>query len=144
MEANQRTANRAALLQAIAAGEWEQVRTMLSSKPGLQRALISALHETDSERLEPTLHAFTVLADTLQDERVRDLARKLMWMLNDESGNHCPNASLALAAIAEVRVDVVAPHVASLMVHANDPGDHMASVCAEAVRRIEAISGSVR
>ncbi|MCB2213057.1 hypothetical protein KQI52_13165 [bacterium] len=118
------------------------MRTMLGAKPGLQRALISGLHETDNTRLEPTLRAFTILAETLADERLRDLARKLMWMLNDESGNHCPNASLALAAVAEARADIVAPHLASLKVHVNDPGDHMASRCAEAVRRIETALGT--
>jgi len=95
------------------------------------------LHSTNPKELAKTLMAFEIIAEELEIERLRDLGRKLLWMLNDESGNHCPNASLALAHIAKVHYDVIAPHIPVMRVHAEDPGDQMASICQQAITLIE-------
>jgi hypothetical protein len=124
------------LQSAIQTQDWDELRTLLSAKPGLHRYMISGLYTTDPEALEPTLGAFEILAETFEIERLRDLGRKLLWMLNDESGNHCPNAALAMAHIARVEYDAIAPHLPVMQVHANDPGDQMAVICQQALQMI--------
>jgi hypothetical protein len=129
--------SRAAFEQAIATRNWPEVGRLLDEHPGYMRHLIKGLHETNPARLEKTLLAFQIATKVLDEEKIRDQGRRLMWMLNEESGNYCPNAALALGHIAQVRPDIVQPHVPSLQVHAEDPSESMHTVVRKGLAMVQ-------
>jgi len=67
-----------------------------------------------------------------------------MWMLNEESGNNCPNAALALAAIAEVDPEAVRPHLPVLRLYAADPSSRMRTIIQRALAEIENLPDILR
>lgn len=122
----------------VDAGEWTSLRDRLRQRPGKVRSLLSMLHEVDSDRLAAVFVAFErAVPDAFDEERLRDLARKLMWLLNEESGNHCPAAALALAALGRARPDIVEAHRPVLGVYATDPSPGMAEACRVALARMD-------
>jgi hypothetical protein len=123
--------------QAIQAKNWPEVGRLLDTRPGLFRHLVKGLHETRPESLEKNLQAFQIAAKVMDRERILDQVRRLMWMLNEESGNFCPNAALALAHIAQVEPEYIEPHLPSLRVHAEDPSEDMRHVVRKAVSMIQ-------
>ncbi len=114
-----------ALLDAVYMGDQETIHRVLSAHPGRVRYLIAGLNETDPDRLEAVLAAFVTAAGTLERERRLELVRKLMWQLNEESGNNCPDAALAIARIALVDREAVMPHIPVLQLYAQDPSQRM-------------------
>ncbi|GBE30780.1 MAG TPA: hypothetical protein ENH10_04445 [Bacteroidetes bacterium] len=142
MKRDRQRAKQKDIVSAIEAEAWEDIRTMLASQPGLHRYIIARLYETDAAQMERTLRSFEIIAETFERERLLDLARRLLWMLNDESGNHCPNSALAMAHIARVHYQVIEPHIPVMRFHATDPGDRMAAICQEALDMIEKWRGS--
>ncbi len=124
----------------LAAKDWDGIGAILDERPGAVRHLVSRLTLPDGELLDTTLMSFQVVAKVFDKERTLDLLRRLMWMLNEESGNNCPNAALAIAHIAQVHPDWVAPHVPSLKVHADDPGELMSKTVRKALTIINRAS----
>ncbi len=61
------------------------------------------------------------MAETIEEERILDVVRSLMWILNEVSGNNCPNAALALSHIAQINPQAVLLHVPVLEIYADDP-----------------------
>ncbi|MFC2170558.1 hypothetical protein ACFLQJ_01105 [Calditrichota bacterium] len=106
-------------------GNWTELAALLDDKPGQVRRLISRLHTTSESKLAATLDGFQIVARIFERERLLDLCRRLMWMLNEESANFCPNAALALGHIATVDVSVVEPHLPVLKIYADDPSEMM-------------------
>ncbi|MDP8208189.1 MAG: hypothetical protein P9L92_16100 [Candidatus Electryonea clarkiae] len=106
-------------------GNWQALGQLLLDSPGQARRLISRLHTTSEPKLAATLDGFQITAKVFERERLLDLCRKLMWMLNEESANFCPNAALALGHIAQVDPEAVEPHLPSLQIHADDPSEMM-------------------
>jgi hypothetical protein len=99
----------------------EALSEIFKHSPGKARKLFARLHETDYTKLNNVLRSFQTLAETIDEERLLDIVRNLMWLLNEESGNYCPNAALALGHIAQINPQAVLPHVAVLEIYANDP-----------------------
>lgn len=117
--------NKKELREAILIGHYQKIGEFLVENPGLIRVLMSGLHETGEKTLKRFYDAFQIAVKVFDDERCRDLMRKLMWMLNEESGNNCPNAAMAVAYIAQVRYDFVEPHIPVLQVYADDPSEQI-------------------
>ena len=57
-------------------------------------------------------------------ELVQEMARRLLWAMNDESGTHALTAPEVLRAIAEVNPDLLLPLLPELLGLTNDPGLH--------------------
>ena len=124
--------------------QWGHLADYLRKHPNAIRHLLSGLHTTDSSTLTGILHAFAITASTIDRERLLDLNRRLMWLLNEESGNHCPNAALALAEIAQVQPETVLPHLPVLKVYTEDPSPGIREACRKAVARIEPLGSTLQ
>jgi hypothetical protein len=107
----------------IDSGDYPALGQLFIDQPSKVRILLGRLSLTDDLKLTRTLDAFQIAAKVFEHERLLDLCRKLMWMLNEESGNNCPNAALALGHIAQVDPGAVEPHVPVLQVYAEDPSE---------------------
>jgi len=117
--------------------DWPGVGQILIDHPGYTRHLVSRLHHPGKEKQRRTLEAFQIAAKVLDRERTLDLLRRLMWMLNEESGNFCPQASLAVGHIAQVDPEAVKPHLPSLQVYAEDPSELMRFPARKAVSLVQ-------
>ncbi len=105
--------------------DYTSLGRLLLENPGKIRKLYSRLHETNETKLNKTLDGFQIAAKVMKKEKLLDIIRRLMWMLNEESGNNCPNAALALGHIAQVNPDLVQPHMQVLSIYANDPSEQL-------------------
>ncbi len=112
---------------------YPEIGRLLDERPGRLRKLMSRLHETGEMKLEATLEAYQIAAKVLDRETMLDHARRLMWMLNEESGNNCPNAALALGHIAQVIPDGIVPHLPVLRVYAEDPSPQLREPVRQAI-----------
>ncbi len=122
--------------QAVDLRNYPEIGRLLDERPGRLRKLISRLHETGEHRLQATLEAYQIAAQVLDREKILDHARRLMWILNEESGNNCPNAALALAHIAQVLPGDIAPHMPVLRVYADDPSPQLREPVRQAISMI--------
>jgi len=122
--------------QSIYSKDYDTLRRILRESPGKVRILVSRLNTTDQIKLEAVLTAFQIAAMVLNEEKLLDLVRRLMWMLNEESGNNCPAAALALGHIAQVRLDAVRPHLPVLRLYAEDPSPMMSATVSRALAMI--------
>lgn len=125
------------LNEAIDNGCWADYRELIRENTGLYRHLISRLHDPEPEHRNKTFRAFEETAFAWPEKRIAELTRKLMWLLNEESGNHCPAAAIALAHIGKVRLNIVLPHRPILAVYTNDPSESIATACREALAMID-------
>ncbi len=110
---------------------------ILKKNPGKARKLFARLHETDYTKLNYVLRSFQTLAETIDEERLLDIVRNLMWLLNEESGNYCPNAALALGHIAQINPQAVLPHVPVLEIYAEDPSFQMSNTVKKGLAMIK-------
>jgi len=113
------------VVELVENNDFEALKELLKKNPRKTRKLIARLHETDRQKLNSVLKGFQVVAETLEREKLLDIVRRLMWMLNEESGNNCPNAALALAHIAQKDPQAIAPHLPVLKVYSEDPSSQM-------------------
>jgi hypothetical protein len=117
--------------------DFDGLKLLLEKSPGKSRKLLSLLHETNQSALDNVLKSFEIVAKVFEREKLLDLLRRLMWMLNEESGNNCPNAALAIAHISLVDRDAVMPHVPVLRVYADDPSEQMREPVRKSISIIE-------
>lgn len=117
--------------------DWSGLGELLVEKPGQVRRLIANLHEANDKSLKRTLGGFQIAAQVLPREKLLDLVRRLMWMLNEESGNNCPNAALALGHIAQVDAEAVEPHLPVLYVYADDPSSQMRATVRKGIAMVK-------
>ncbi len=93
------TVGRRELLQGLlGAGHVEDVSRAVAQDPSLIPDVFRLLYHPD-----PVLRhrAATVVGEAARHHpgRARSLLERLVWALNDESGNHCPGAAAALAEV---------------------------------------------
>ncbi len=90
----------------IDAHDCEGIRTWARQSRNPLRTLTGMLFQTDPLVCRRSVEALGIAAGVVAEhslEKVRNLIRKLLWMMNDESGNLC---WCAPEAIAEVLVNV--------------------------------------
>jgi hypothetical protein len=115
----------------------EALGAIFRKSPGKGHKLFARLHETDYKKLNNVLYSFQTLAENLEEEKLLDVVRRLMWMLNEESGNNCPNAALALGHIAQIRPQAVLPHLPVLEIYAEDPSSQMSRAIRKSIAMIK-------
>jgi len=128
--------NRERIASALAESDWPALRRCLVERPGAARHLIAALHTADEAASRRAARGFEELAHALEREKLLDQVRRLMWMLNEESGNNCPPAALALGHVARVLPEAVLPHLPVLELYAGDPSERMRRWVREGIRMI--------
>jgi len=128
---------RTSVADLVNGSNYDELSKLLQDSPGKVRKLLSLLHETNPTSLERVFKSFEVVAKVFDREKLLDLLRRLMWMLNEESGNNCPNAALAVAHISLVDRDAVMPHVPVLRVYADDPSSQMREPVRRSISIIE-------
>lgn len=109
------------LARAIAEGQGARIEAILRDRPGAVRHLVGALSGADHTGPAALYEGFEAAARVLPGEKLADTVRRLMWHLNEESGNNCPAAAIALAHVAREAPDLVRPHVPVLRIYADDP-----------------------
>ncbi len=83
----------------LAAGRDEEVSRAVAQDPTLMSDVFRLLYHEDAVLRH---RAAAVLGEAARQHpgRARSLLERLTWALNDESGNHCPGAAVAIAEVA--------------------------------------------
>ena len=82
------------------------LRKLVEGSPRLMRQLYSRLHHQNVAVREGAAKALGISSGRLERYKVNNLINRLIWSLNDESGNYCPHASIALREILKNRPEL--------------------------------------
>lgn len=102
------------LRKIIKAGDMDAVEQALRENPGLIRKIQRMLYDVDEEVRWGAARAFGIAANVLEVEKMKDLLRQLVWMINEESGNNCWFAPQAIGEIGRHRPDLVEDFIGCL------------------------------
>lgn len=108
-------------MDSLRRGEYEGLATQAAQEPGVLRALLGRLWETDQVLRAGAARTLGVLASR-QPEKAGELVRRFLWALNDESGTNGAAVVPALEAMAQAAPDVVGPFTGALVAHLDDDG----------------------
>jgi hypothetical protein len=118
---------RAAVMDAVRQGRLDELAALAAADPRALRHLLAL-----SYRPEPELRAAAgraiAAASRHHPELVQEMARRLVWAMNDESGTHALTAPEVLRAIAEENPELLLPLLPELLRLTADPGLHDALV----------------
>ncbi len=118
---------RAAVMEAVREGRLDELAALAAADPRALRHLLAL-----SYRPEPELRAAAgraiAAASRRHSELVQEMARRLVWAMNDESGTHALTAPEVLRAIAEENPELLLPLLPELLRLTADPGLHDALV----------------
>jgi hypothetical protein len=109
------------VVEAVRARRFDDLASLVASEKRALRHLVALTY-----RPEPGVRAAAArglaLASRHHPELVQEVARRLVWSMNDESGTYAVTAPEALRAIAEESPDLLLPLVPSLLALTADPG----------------------
>ena len=115
------------VLEAVRGGRLDDLVPLVAANKSAVRTLLAL-----SYRREPEVRAIAArgvaLASRFHPKLVQEVARRLVWAMNDESGTHAVTAPEVLRAIAEESPELLLPLVPSLLSLTADPGLHDALV----------------
>ena len=77
----------------------ESIQAGLKRNPSLIRKIQRLLYDMDEDVRWGAARAFGYAADVFGEEKMKDLLRQLVWMINEESGNNCWFAPQAIGEI---------------------------------------------
>jgi len=119
--------------EAVRESRFDDIAALVSSEKGALRYLVALTY-----RPEPEVRAVAArgvaLASRHHPQLVQEVARRLVWSMNDESGTYAVTAPEVLRAIAEESPGLLLPLVPSLLGLTADPGLREALV--EVVRTV--------
>lgn len=107
--------------------DWESLKNAFQKKGGLVRHLMGFLYNPDEQMRWKAAKGFGVVANVLHDEKIKDLLRRMMWSLNDESGTCCWFTPQAIGEIGFQRPELVKDFLPCLMYYSKDPDEMMSS-----------------
>jgi len=109
------------LAEAARGGRTDELAAAVSADRRTLRHLVALTY-----RPEPEIRAAAArgiaLAGRHHPKLVQEVARRLIWAMNDESGTHAVTAPEVLRAIAEESPELLLPFVPSLLALTEDPG----------------------
>jgi len=109
------------LAEAALGGRAEELAAAVSADKHALRHLVALTY-----RREPDIRAAAArgiaLAGRHHPKLVQEVARRLIWAMNDESGTHALTAPEVLRAIAEESPELLLPLVPNLLGLTDDPG----------------------
>ena len=102
------------LRKIIKASDMVTVKEALQENPGTIRKIQRMLYDIDEEVRWGAARAFGIASTVLEIEKVKDILRQLVWMINEESGNNCWFAPQAIGEIGRLRPDLVEDFIGCL------------------------------
>jgi hypothetical protein len=103
------------LKKALLEGNSELIQAELKKKPALLRKIQRSLYDTDERVRWAAARAYGDAALVLGEEKMKDILRRLVWMINEESGNNCWFAPHAIGYIGKVRPEWVEDFIPCLL-----------------------------
>lgn len=113
-----------------------KLRTALEAKPGVMRKLMGFLYHPELEVRDAAARGFGVVAQVYPMEKLKDLLRRMMWMLNDESGSCCWHIPYAVGEIGYSNPEAIDDFLGCFSYYANDPDETMSTGVRRALERI--------
>lgn len=114
----------------------DQLRSVLEEKPQVMRKLMGFLYHPEIEVRDAAARGFGVVAQVFPMEKLKDLLRRMMWMLNDESGSCCWHVPYAVGEIGYNNPEAIDDFLACFSHYANDPDETMSTGVKHALERI--------
>lgn len=93
----------------------ELIRSELRKKPAFMRKIHKSLYDVDDRVRWGAARAYGDAAAVLGEEKMKDMLRRLVWMINEESGNNCWFAPQAIGFIGKARPDWVEDFIPCLL-----------------------------
>lgn len=91
------------------------LRAELENRSAFIRKIQRMLYHQEEAVRIGAARAFGLAAEVFETERMKDLIRQLVWMINEESGNNCWYAPHALGEIGKVRPDYLKDFIPCLL-----------------------------
>jgi hypothetical protein len=85
----------------------EILKTELVDNPSTIRKIQRLLYDLEENVRWGAAKAFGIAAAVFEEEKMKDIIRQLVWMINEESGNNCWFAPQALGEIGRIRPDLI-------------------------------------
>jgi len=109
----------AAVRRLLAGREYEELLDLCEENRGFRRALWLALNEADDDLRYNAVEAAARLLERWwrqgRTEKVREYTRRLLWAMNDESGQMIASAPEAVAEAAALVPDLSDPYAAMMV-----------------------------
>jgi hypothetical protein len=103
------------LKKALIENDSELIQAELRKKPAFLRKIQKSLYDMDERVRWGAARAFGDAALVLDEEKMKDVLRRLVWMINEESGNNCWFAPQAIGFIGKVRPQWVEDFIPCLL-----------------------------
>ena len=104
-------------------GNFEGIENLVSREPRAIRYLLGMTYHADKGKRRTAGKAIAI-ASQYHPKMVKDVVRRLIWAMNDESGTNALTAPDVLIEIARVRPEILVPAVPDLTRLATDEGLH--------------------
>ncbi len=125
------------LHQILQINNFQKLEAALTVYPRITRKLLGFLYHKDESLRNSTARGFEIAAGSLQIEKKKDQIRRMMWMLNDESGSCCWAIPAALAEIGRSNPPAMKDFINSLKYYAADPDNNLSMGVKKALVIIE-------
>ncbi|MFC1492892.1 DVU0298 family protein [candidate division KSB1 bacterium] len=114
----------------------DKIEEMLTEKPQHVRRLMGYLYDPDEDLRMAAAKCFGIAARILPMEKLKDLIRRMMWMLNDESGSSCWHVPYALGEIGYANYEAIRDFLPCLEHYTEDPDHTLSKGVKDAFERI--------
>ncbi len=111
-------------------------KKILENPPQATRKLMGFLYHPEEEIRNAAAKGFGLSASILPMEKLKDLIRRMMWMLNDESGSCCWHVPLAIGEIGRANFNAIEGFIDQLEYYANDPDTTLSTGVKKALEMI--------
>jgi len=115
------------VMDAVRQGRLDDLPALAVADPRALRHLLALAYRPEPE-IQAAAGRAIAAASRHHPELVQEMARRLLWAMNDESGTQALTAPEVLRAIAEESPDLLLPLLPELLRLTADPGLHDALV----------------
>ncbi|MFC1557079.1 DVU0298 family protein [candidate division KSB1 bacterium] len=109
----------------------------VKAHPKTIRLLMGFLYHQEEGLRDAAAQGFGIAARILPLEKLKDLIRRMMWMLNDESGSCSWHVPYALGEIGYNNPEAIKDFVGCLSHYADDPDEYLRTGVRSALKRIK-------
>ncbi len=109
------------VMEAVRGHRFDDLAAIVASDKRALRYLVALTYRPEPDVRAAAARA-VALASRHHPQLVQEVARRLIWSMNDESGTHALTAPEVLRAIAEESPQLLLPLVPSLLALTADPG----------------------
>lgn len=109
--------------EAVRQRRFDDLESLVEEDSRSVRYLVGLTYQVDPEIRDAAARGLA-LASRYHPELVREIVRRLVWAMNDESGTYAASAPDVLRQIAEVSPEALLPSLPDLLRLSADPGLH--------------------